>query len=85
VTRRAAAIEYLSSLFPDSEPCFLCDEPVGSEGTLTTFPDLAQKGVAIAAAECMRCAWRRDRGRRERRMLRPCFCARHGLPMSATF
>ena len=33
----AEAIAFLSSLFPDTEPCLLCDEPVGAEGKIVMF------------------------------------------------
>jgi len=78
VSERAArgdpeALAFLSSLFPDTEPCLLCDEPVGAEGTITMFPDPKAPGWAIAAAECLRCAGSSQRHQREVAVLKGMF------------
>jgi len=69
----AEAIAFLSSLFPDTEPCLLCDEPVGAEGKIVMFPDPKTRGWAIVAAECLRCAGSPQRHQRELAMLHAMF------------
>src|SRR5215469_16430358 len=69
----AEAIAFLSSLFPDTEPCLLCDEPVGAEGTIVMFPDSKARGWAIVAALCLRCAGSPQRHQREVAVLKGTF------------
>ena len=69
----AEAIAFLSSLFPDTEPCLLCDEPVGAEGTIVMVPDPKAHGWAIVAAECLRCAGSPQRHQREVAVLKGMF------------
>ena len=69
----AEAIAFLSSLFPDTEPCLLCDEPVGAEGTILMLPDPKARGWAIVAAECLRCAGSPQRHQREVAVLKGMF------------
>jgi hypothetical protein len=66
----AEAISFLSSLFPDTELCFLCDQAVGATGSCSMFPDPRSPGMMIVAAECLACARSPNRQRRELAMAR---------------
>jgi hypothetical protein len=78
-SQRAAKSDTEVLAFAETEPCLLCDEPVGEEGTIAIFPDLSQLGLAFVAAECLSCAARRDRHRREGTLCATRFPGGYGL------
>jgi hypothetical protein len=49
------ALEYYSGLFANGDPCWLCDEPVGGGGSISTFEDPTRRGWGIMSPICGVC------------------------------
>jgi hypothetical protein len=51
----AEALAFFSGLFTQEDGCWLCDEPVGAGGSISTFPDPETPGAAIMTPICGGC------------------------------